>query len=71
MTRFGITSLLGALVLVFVAVLKDTATDEVRNVLLILAAVLVGAFIAVEARHQHVLSTRFRRQEGNDEDHPV
>lgn len=70
LTRFGVTSLLGAIVLVLFATLDDQVGDNAQGVLLILAAVLVGAFIAVEARHQHVLSLRERRKE-DDDDRPV
>lgn len=69
MTRFGATALFAALVLVLLAVLKiDSATDPViRYILLLLAGVLIGAFIAVEARADHWLRWGRRRDEEPDE----
>jgi hypothetical protein len=50
-TRFGIVGLSAVFVLLAAAIVKaDDA--EVRAVLAILAAVLLGAVIAIEARHR-------------------
>ena len=62
MTRFGVTSLLAAIGLLLFSALHDSATEFVRATCMVLAGVLVGAFIAVEARHQHMVSTRRRRE---------
>ena len=66
MTRFGATALVASLVLVVAAMVKSD-TPELRGALLLLAGVLIGALIAVEARHQSIV---WRQRREHDDDHP-
>jgi hypothetical protein len=67
-TRFGVTALLASLVLVLFSIVDDRTDNTVEVVLLVLAAVLVGAVVAVEARHQHLLSLHKKGEQEEDEE---
>lgn len=58
MTRFGITATLAAFGLIMIVILKPETAEGVDVALLIMAAFLLGALVAIEAREQHVI---FRR----------
>lgn len=72
MTKFGITALLGAIIALIVASLDDRAGDFITYAFVLLAAVLIGAFIAVESKHQHMITrektTHIKKE--HDEEQP-
>jgi disulfide bond formation protein DsbB len=54
-SKFSITMLGAIMLAVLAAILDDRADDFVKYSLIILASVLLGAMIAMEARHQHLV----------------